>query len=59
MLYKKQNMKKLFKKLKEELPKIAGFLKTASTDAQEYVSWKDNLNQLLDQGRLMKMNINI
>ncbi len=45
---------KLFNKLKNELPKITGFLKTASTDAQEYVSWKDNLNQLLDQGRLME-----
>ena len=50
----KAEHEKLFKKLKEELPKIAGFLKTASTDAQEYVSWKDNLNQLLDQGRLME-----
>lgn len=50
----KKEHEELFKKLKNELPKIAGFLKTASTDAQEYVSWKDNLNQLLDQGRLME-----
>jgi predicted double-glycine peptidase len=50
----KAKHEELLNKLKDKLPKIAGFLKTASTDAQEYVSWKDNLNQLLDQGRLFE-----
>ncbi len=46
--------KNLYKSLKEKLPRIEGFLKTASTDAQEYTSWLDNLNQLVEQGRITK-----
>lgn len=42
----------LYKSLTQKLPLIQGFFKTASTDAQEYTSWKDNVNQLLEQGRI-------
>lgn len=44
--------KKLFNDLTNKLPLIKSYFKTASTDAQEYTSWKDNLDQLLEQGRI-------
>lgn len=44
----------LYNTLKGKLPKMSGFMKTASTDAQEYTSWLDNLDQLLEQGRLFE-----
>jgi len=44
--------KALYNDLTGKLPMISGFFKTASTDAQEYTSWTDNLNQLLEQGRI-------
>ena len=44
--------KKLFGELTSKLPLIKSYFKTASTDAQEYTSWKDNLDQLLEQGRI-------
>lgn len=44
--------KNLKKELDKALPKISAYLKTASTDAQEYTSWKENLNQLRSQGRI-------
>lgn len=46
--------KELLAELKKEVPLIASYLETASTDAQEYVTWEDNLNQLLTQGRISK-----
>lgn len=44
--------KELNKELNKAIPKISAYLKTASTDAQEYTSWKENLNQLRSQGRI-------
>lgn len=44
--------KELNKELNKAIPKISAYLKTASTDAQEYTSWKENLNQLRNQGRI-------
>ena len=47
---------KKHKALKQELEialhEIKGFLKNATTDAQEYSTWQDNLNQLRNQGRV-------
>ena len=40
--------------LKKEIPEISAYLKTTSTDAQEYTSWKENLLQLKSQGRITK-----
>lgn len=44
--------KKLLKQISEVFPRIAPFLKNATTDAQEYTTWHDNLNQLRSQGRI-------
>lgn len=50
----KRNHKKLLKEIEERIPQISAYLETASTDAQEYVTWQDNLEQLLSQGRIIK-----
>ena len=42
----------LLNKFQKDFPLIFGYFKTASTDAQEYNTWKDNLNQLKAQGRI-------
>lgn len=47
---------KLFNQIKDQIPTIAAYLKTASTDGQEYVTWQDNLNQLVDQGRMSNVD---
>lgn len=44
--------------LEKNLPEIKSFLKTASTDAQEYATWQDNLNQLRNQGRVTQEEFN-
>ena len=50
--------KRLKSNLEKNLPKIRGFLSTASTDAQEYSTWQDNLNQLRNQGRVTQEEFN-
>lgn len=49
----------LHKKLKKNLPNIQAFLETTSTDAQEYASWRDNLKQLRDNGKINLEQYNI
>lgn len=44
--------KDLKSELEKALPEIKGFLKNNTTDAQEYATWQDNLNQLRNQGRI-------
>lgn len=44
--------KALKSELEKGLPEIKGFLKNNTTDAQEYSTWQDNLNQLRNQGRV-------
>ena len=46
--------KNLKKKIEKSIPKISDYLETAVTDAQEYTTWQDNLDQLLGQGRIYK-----
>lgn len=46
----------LKKDLEKRIPTIAAYLKTTSTDAQEYTSWENNLDQLLYQGRINSMD---
>lgn len=53
-----QKHDQLFKELAKNLPQIKGFLRTASTDAQEYSTWQDNLNQLRNQGRVTEEEFN-
>lgn len=53
-----QKHTELMKELSKNLPQIKGFLKTASTDAQEYSTWQDNLNQLRNQGRVTEEEFN-
>ncbi len=40
----------LYNKLEKKIPNSIAFLKTAMTDAQEYATWKDNLQQLKEVG---------
>lgn len=42
----------LLKEFNRKYPLIAPFFKNATTDAQEYTTWKENLNQLRSQGRI-------
>ena len=42
----------LTKKFEKNMPKIAAYLDITSTDAQEYTSWRDNLDLLLNRGRI-------
>ena len=42
----------LLSKLTKQFPIIGGYFKNASTDAQEYTTWRDNLGQLKSQGRV-------
>lgn len=42
----------LIKKFNKNMPKIAAYLDITSTDAQEYTSWRDNLDLLLNRGRI-------
>lgn len=51
--------KKLKKEISKEIPLISAYLETASTDAQEYTSWRENLEQLKKQGRITSSNYNI
>lgn len=39
-------------KIKKELPKVAPYMRINNTDAQEYVTWREHINQLIEQGRL-------
>lgn len=48
----KTEHEKLLKTISNKIPNISAYLKTASTDAQEYTSWQENLNQLKSQGRI-------
>lgn len=48
----KKRHNSLLKKFKKEYPKVASYFSNATTDAQEYATWRDNLEQLLDQGRI-------
>lgn len=48
----KVKYKELHKSLSKKIPNLAAYLKTTSTDAQEYTSWSNNLEQLYVQGRL-------
>lgn len=50
----KKRYEALHKELSKAIPNIAAYLKTTSTDAQEYTSWQENLNQLEVQGRISK-----
>lgn len=45
---------KLVKSLQKRFPLISGFFKNATTDAQEYATWQDNLEQLKNQNRISK-----
>ncbi len=47
--------KKLKEDIEKKIPTISAYLKTTSTDAQEYVSWQDNMQQLFSQGRISKV----
>lgn len=51
--------KVLYDKISKKIPNISAYLKTASTDAQEYTSWQENLNQLEVQGRISKEAKNV
>lgn len=42
----------LLKSLEGKIPNLAAYLRTTSTDAQEYTSWQNNLEQLKFQGRI-------
>lgn len=44
--------KTLLDEFNEKYPDIAPFFKNPTTDAQEYTTWRDNLNQLRAQGRI-------
>jgi len=44
--------KQLKNQIKKEVPNISAYLDITSTDAQEHTSWRENLNQLLQQGRI-------
>ena len=46
----------LLSKLTKQFPIIGGYFKNASTDAQEYTTWRDNLGQLKSQGRVTAMD---
>lgn len=50
--------KKLKKEIEKSIPKITDYLENANTDAQEYTTWQDNLDQLLAQGRIYKADYN-
>lgn len=39
-------------KIQKELPNIAPYTEINNTDAQEYVTWKEHITQLVEQGRL-------
>lgn len=45
-------------KLEEAFPNSKAFLENASTDAQEYVTWQDNLNQLRNRGKVTEIEFN-
>ena len=51
---KEEEFETLRKKLSNEYPLIAGYFKNPSTDAQEYATWRDNLNQLYIRGNITK-----
>lgn len=55
----KKRHKILKDKLSKELPEVSSFLENASTDAQEYATWQDNLNQLRNQGRVTEDEFNV
>lgn len=46
--------KTISKKLQNKFPDIRDYFNITSTDAQEYTTWKEHLNVLLNQGRLTK-----
>lgn len=48
----KDRYTELLDEFKKEIPEVTPFLTAESTDAQEYVTWLDNLEQLLVQGRI-------
>ena len=54
--YRTPTQKKSYDKNKKELenkfPNIASYFNNATTDAQEYATWRDNLNLLKERGNL-------
>lgn len=52
--FSNEDIKTAITTLKNQFPKVEKYLNITSTDAQEYVTWKNYLNQLKYQGRISK-----